>query len=477
MINKALMKLLDPVADESITALMTKEYAQNPLAILTAVQKLGFTAVIEAGMRAQMGKELSRPLGSPVVLSPWQSIMLTPKQLFQLPTESVGQINSQTVIGPAAKRPLQLDIPVMVTAMSYGGSLSLQLKIALAKGASMVGTATNTGESTVTPEERSAAKYLIGQYNRGGWLTSRELLKQVDAIEVQLGQGAYGGAVESFKAWDTTEQHLRNAWHLDQGQNATKRSRMPGIQSPEDIIELIAAMKSEYEVPVGIKIAGSDNIERDLEIAAKARVDFITIDGSEGGTAVAPPTLQDNVGLPTFYSLVRAVDWLEEQGMKDKCSVIAAGGLSTPGHFLKCLALGADAVSIGSIAVMAALHNQMGKVIPSATSLQMALYGGTDVDKLDIEKAATSVANFFKSSMAEIKQAVQATGKTSLAALDRSDLVTVDRELAQFAGIRYGASRPGLMDLEMPADRQLLWNANRQQTERTVQSIHTPEDE
>ncbi len=442
MINKILARLLDPIADESITLLMTKEYAQNPLVLLTASQKLGLAAVVEAGMRAETGKELGRPLGSPVVLSPWQSILLTPRQLFDLPTESTAQIGTQTVIGPAANKPLELDMPVMVTAMSYGGSLSLEMKVALAKGASMAGTATNTGESTVTQEERSAAKYLIGQYNRGGWLTDRRLLKKVDAIEVQLGQGAFGGAVESFKAAATTGEHLRTVWHLAEDQDATVRSRMPGVQSPGDIVHLIEAVKAEHDVPVGIKIAGSDNIEMDLEIVAEAGADFITIDGSEGGTAVAPPTLEDNVGLPTLYSLVRTVDWLKEHGIKDRCSVIATGGLSTPGHFLKCLALGADAVSIGSIAVMAALHNQMGKVLPEATSLQMALYGGSHVDRLDVDEAARSVANFLTSCMAEMKLATQAMGKRALAELCRKDLVTVDKDLAEFIGIRYAGSRP-----------------------------------
>ncbi len=441
MINKSFSGLLGPIADQTVASLMTQEYAQNPLVMLTALQKLGFVSMVEAGIRAQTGKELQRPLGSPVVSSPWQSILITPRQLFELPTESVTQINTKTVIGPAAKRPLRLDIPVMITGMSYGGSLSLQMKIALAKGASMAGTATNTGESTVTEEERSVAKHLIGQYNRGGWLTNRQLLSTVDAIEVQLGQGAYGGAVESFKAWGETETHLRNAWHLAEGQNATRRARMPGIQSRDDVIDLIKSMKAEYDVPVGIKIAGSDNIELELEVAAEAGVDFITVDGAEGGTAVAPPTLQDNVGLPTLYALVRAVDWLNERGLKETCSIIGAGGLSTPGHFLKCLALGADAVYVGTVAVVAALHDQVGLSLPNVTSLQMALYGGTDVDKLDIEKAASNVGNLLKSCAAEMKLAVQGTGKRSMAELDRCDLVSVDKDLADFAGVRYAGSR------------------------------------
>lgn len=440
MINWLVRKIADPVADESINALMTNDYAQNPLVLLTAAQKLGLAAIVEAGMRAETGKEVGRPLGSPVVLSPWNQVLLNPKQLFQLPTPSTSNISTTTVVGPDAKKPLQIDIPIMITAMSYGGSLSLQMKMALAKGAAMAGTATNTGESTVTDEERNAAKYLVGQYNRGGWLTAAEQLRRVDAIEVQLGQGAWGGAVESTKQAATMEEHLRKAWHLKEDQDATIRARMPGVQCPNDIVELVKNLKKTYEVPVGIKIAGSDYIEYELEVASRAEVDFLTIDGSEGGTAIAPVTLEDDVGLPTLHSLVRTVDWLKANGLKDKCSVIATGGLSTPGHFLKALAFGATAVSIGSIAVMAALHDQLEKTVPQSTALQLALYNGVNVKKLDIDQAALSVANFLKSCTVEMKLAAQALSKSSLAELNREDLVTVDKDLSEFAGIRYAGS-------------------------------------
>jgi hypothetical protein len=170
-------------------------------------------------------------LGSPVVLSPWEKILLTPRQLFELPTRSTLEISTRTVIGPRAARPLQLDIPILITGMSYGGSLSLQMKIALAKGASMAGTATNTGESAVTDEERGNAKYLIGQYHRGGWLSGPEQLGRLDAIEIQLGQGAWGGAVEEPIRHDTIGEHLRKTWKLEKGQDTAINARMPGKEN------------------------------------------------------------------------------------------------------------------------------------------------------------------------------------------------------------------------------------------------------
>jgi glutamate synthase domain-containing protein 2 len=304
----------------------------------------------------------------------------------------------------------------------------------------MAGTSTNTGESAVAPEERQSAKYLIGQYNRGGYMSRPDQLNQVDAIEVQFGQGAFGGAVESTMKAEAMDDHLRATLGLKQGQDMVINSRMPGGTSTQDIINLTNALKRGYDVPVGIKIAGTDYIERELDVIAATDADFIVIDGSEGGTAVAPSTLEDDIGLPTLHTLVRTIDWLEEQGERDRFSVIAAGGLCTPGHFLKALAIGADAVYIGSIAVFAAIGAQVVEVTPQHVPAQLALYQGKEKDKLDVDKAAGSLCNFLASCREEMMLACQAMGKSSLAGLSRDDLVTVDKDLAEFMAIRYAAS-------------------------------------
>lgn len=211
LMSMLLMKMMDPVFDEAVSKMLTEDYQDNPFLLATIAEKMTPRAIIEAGMRAESGKVLSRPLGSPVVLSPWNKVLLNPKQLFELPVASTLAISTKTVIGPGAKKPLALDIPILITGMSYGGSLSLPMKVALARGASLAGTATNTGESAVTDEERDDAKFLIGQYNRGGWLSGPEQLGRLDAIEIQLGQGAWGGAVEEPIMADTIGGHLRQA--------------------------------------------------------------------------------------------------------------------------------------------------------------------------------------------------------------------------------------------------------------------------
>ncbi len=440
LLSWMMMKLMDPSMDEVMTKMLTEDYKDNPFLMVTVAEKLSPRAMMEAAMRAEAGKELARPLGSPVVLSPWDKLLLNPKQLFELPTSDYTGITMKTIIGPKAKKPLQLELPIMITGMSYGGSLSLPIKIALAKGATIVGTSTNTGESAVTEEERGAARFLIGQYHRGGQLSGQEQLKQLDAIEIQLGQGAWGGAVDSTMKAEDIDEHLRNAWGLKKGEDATVYARMPGKNSTQDYIKMIDDMKAQYDVPIGVKIAGTDYIEYELAVIAQTKADYIVVDGSEGGTAVANPTLQDNVGLPTFYTLVRTIDWLVKNNLRERFSVIIAGGLTTPGHFLKALALGADAVYIGTIALLAALHTQMTKALPQAPPSQMLLYTGKLTDKLHIDAAANHLANFLSSCKSEMQLAVQAVGKRSIKELNRNDLVTIEKDLAEFAAIRYAGS-------------------------------------
>lgn len=161
------------------------------------------------------------------------------------------------------------------------------------------------------------------------------------------------------------------------------------------------------------------------------------------GTAGAPPTLEDDFGLPMLHSLVRAVDWLNEHNLKEKYQIIVSGGLTTPGHFLKALAIGADAVYIGSIALMATLQSQMAKALPDSPTPQLALYSGKLKEEFDAEEGAKDLANFLNSCVNEMKSAVQVLGKNGTTELSREDLVTMDKELSEFSGIRYGASKRG----------------------------------
>jgi glutamate synthase domain-containing protein 2 len=436
MFIKMMNKMMDMMMDHYAKRMMQDPYTENLFSFVTIMQKLTPRAIFEAGMRAESGKPLSRPLGSPIVLSEWEKILLNPVHMFKLPTQDGVQIQGGTTIGPRAKKPLKLEIPILISGMSYGGALSLKAKIALARGASMAGTATNSGEAPLIDEERQEAKFFIGQYNRGGWMNTDEQLSQLDAIEVQLGQGAQAAAPMGMKSHQIGED-LRKAKKLKPGEDAVIHTRLPGVNSTQEIIELIQRLKKTYDVPVGIKIAATHFMEQELDVAIEAGVDYFVVDGSEAGTHGGPTTLQDDVGLPTLFALARTVHHLENRGVKDDISVIVAGGLTTPGHFLKAMAIGADAIYIGSIALVALLQTQMAKAIPTEPPVQIPLYLGKFKEDLNVEEGAEHLAKFLKSCVDEMKQVAYALGKTDLAQFNRRDLVSVDPHLAEVIGIDY----------------------------------------
>lgn len=436
MLESIFNRILNSMSDEMIHKIMTEPYDNNLLEGLTVTQRLGLVPIIEAGIRAQKGMSISRPLGSPNNHSHWELIYLNSKQLFELPTPDHISIDTGVTIGKRAKKPLKLSIPIMITGMSYGGSLSLNAKVALAKGATRAGTSTNTGESAVSDEERDAAALLIGQYNRGHFMTEEDLRK-LDAIEVQLGQGAYGGASPSSKKAIDIDEHLRKTWRLEEGQDAHWSSRLKGINTSEDVIHFLNKLKDDYDVPIGIKIAANHNIEKELAVIIQSEVDYIVIDGAEGGTAVSSAFLQDNVGLPTIYGLRRTIRFLEENNVRDKYQVIVAGGMKDPGVFIKALALGADAVYIGTIALMALAQSQVEKSLPFSPPPQLLIHNGKDVEKLDIDQGAEHLANFLASCIDDMKLAAIALGKTGLNQINRDDLFSVDKELARVLDIGY----------------------------------------
>src|SRR5690554_6293190 len=155
------------------------------------------------------------------------------------------------------------------------------------------------------------------------------------------GQGAQAAAPMSMSSTQIGDD-LRKAKKLKPGEDAVIHSRLPGVNNVDDLIKTIQSLKQSYDVPVGVKISATHYIEQELDIAIQAGVDYFVVDGAEAGTHGGPTTLQDDVGLPTLFALSRTIKHLEERGVKKDISVIASGGLTTPGHFLKAMALGAD---------------------------------------------------------------------------------------------------------------------------------------
>lgn len=426
--------IVDLLSDDLAEKLLTDSYTENLWEMYATIKKVTPQLLVETSLRAETGTPLSRPFGSPHHFSEWDKLLFNPVHLMELPTPTEEEVETETIIGPEAKKPLKLGIPIIISGMSYGGALSKACKIALAKASTLAKTATNSGEAPLIKEEREAADKFILQYNRGAWATDINDLREADMIEIQLGQGAQAGAPMRTPA-SKIDSEMREIFKLEEGEDAIIHSRLPGVNSSDDFITLVNELHSNLDVPVGIKIAATNYLEEELEIAVKAGVDFVTIDGASGGTHGGPAILQDDMGLPTLPALVRTVEYMEKKGIREKVSILIGGGLLTPGHFLKALALGADAVYIGTIAILAFVHTEGLKATPWEPPTSLVLYTGNLKEDLDIDKAARNLLNFLNSSIEEMKLAVKAMGKDNFISLNRKDLCSVDRELAERIGI------------------------------------------
>ncbi|MGE5605238.1 MAG: FMN-binding glutamate synthase family protein [Bacteroidota bacterium] len=426
---------------KGLTRIIKDQYIENLFELVPATKKVNPINLVEIAMRAAQGTPVPRPLGSHLHFSPWEKLLFNPVHLFRFPTpENVG-IQTSVTIGPRARKPLTVSMPVMIAAMSFGGALSKNAKIALAKAATMAGTATNSGEAGLLKEEREAAKLFIGQFNRGGWLNSPEKYKLLDAIEIQLGQGAQGSTPQRTTAKNIGEDY-QAVFELKNGEDAIIHSRLPQVNTKDEFTQLVRKLKHETGVPVGLKIAASHHLEKELQIALEAEIDFITLDGAEGGTHGGSPTLQDDIGLPTVFAVTRAAEFLAKKRASHDVSLIATGGLVTPGQMLKALALGANAVYIGTAAIMALVSEQMVETVPFEPPTSLVVYTGKITDSLDIEKGAKSLFRYLNACIQEMEQVAISLGKTALTDISKADLCTLDPFIAKAAGIELGYIAP-----------------------------------
>lgn len=437
-IDRWIRSYMNEIADKAITRAMRDQYVENLFEMVPVSQKIGLIPLMETAMRASRGIPPGRPLGTYHRFSPWEQILFNPVHLFRLPISETIGIQTSVTIGPKAQKPLPLSIPILIAGMSYGGALSKKAKLALARAATLLGTATNTGEAGLLREERETASYLIGQYNRGGWLNQRSLYGKMDAIEIQLGQGAQGSSHQRTSAKNIGDE-FREVFGLKKGEDAVIHSSLPEVRTKKDFVNLVSRLRQETGVPIGLKIAATHHLEKELEYAVEAGVDFITIDGAEGGTHGTSPTLEDDMGLPTLYGIVRAKDYLAKKQVLDDISLIATGGLSTPGQMLKAMAVGADAVYIGTAALMAMTAEQATESLPFEPPTSLVVYTGKMTDEFDIDKGVRSLLHFFNACMQEMEQVAVSLGKTALRDIGKSDLCTLDPFLSQCTGIELGA--------------------------------------
>ncbi|NLM52508.1 MAG: FMN-binding glutamate synthase family protein [Firmicutes bacterium] len=423
--------IINRTHDKILKILMEDKYDENLWELISAVTRIGLQNVLETNLRATEGKAIERPMGSPKKFPSLDDLVFTFAQLHNMPTPLEEKIDMSVVIGKKAKRPFTVSIPIIIAPMAYGEALSKEAKIALAKGSALAGTATNTGEGPFLPEERAAAKFLIYQYNRGDWGKTPEIIRQCDAVEIQLGQGAIGGVGHVIAAKDIDKQ-LRKDFAFPKGKPAIAHSRQAEVKRPADLVKLVNKIKDiGGGIPVGVKMAAGKHLEADLRIACEAGVDFISLEGAEAATKASAPILQDDFGIPIVFAISRAATWLKENGYKDRVTLIASGKMRTPGDVLKACALGADAVYMGAVALFAFSHTQVLYPLPFEPPTQVVWYHGKFAKKFKIKDGVKYLAQFLQSCKEEIELGIKALGKTSLAEVGREDLMALNELISQ----------------------------------------------
>ncbi|HOP74194.1 MAG TPA: FMN-binding glutamate synthase family protein [Bacillota bacterium] len=434
--------LINIFVDTFTKRLLTDPYPENIAEMLNVFKKVGVQNVLEADLRGN-GGPLDRPFGSPLHLSPWDKLMLNPVYLSREPLLESAKVSTETVIGPKANRPLIISMPIMISGMSYGFGLSLQAKLALAKGADKVNTASNTGVGPFLPEERKATRRLIIQYHRGSWGKEEGILRQADAIEIQLGYGALASAPITVSANHISDD-LREYLRLAPGEELIMTTQLEGARDRKGLKRIVEYLRELTNgVPIGVKIGATHFLERELDIITSAGIDFITIDGAEAGINYGPAILADDTGLPTLPALCRAAAYLRQHGLKKRISLIVSGGLYTPGQFLKALALGADVVNIGTIAVVVMAHLQLTQVIPWEPPTELVYEQGKFKNCLDPDEGAENIARFLTSCHEEMILAMRAMGRCSYADLSVKDLSALSPEVAQMTGAELALFPPG----------------------------------
>ena len=383
---------------------------------------------------ADRGESITVAMGSPKQMPfSFDDLHFIPAQVHRFPLNREEPVATRLVLGPRARRPLVLPTPILVSGMSFG-AVSKPFKLAVAGASAKTGFGFNSGEGGILEEELATAPgTLIMQYSTGRFGITEEKLSKAAAVEIRFGQGAYPGKGSYLPAEKITPEIARIRG-LAEGQAAYSPARHPDMKTLGDVRKKIAWLKSlTGGVPVGAKI-GCGNVEGDVADLARAGADFIALDGFGGGTGATELAVRENVGIPLLAALPRADRALRELDLREDVTLIGGGGLRTSGDFAKCLALGADAVYIGTAAMIAVNCEQYrlchtGRC-PTGTTTQNPVLES----QLDVETGITRLSNFIRVSTDEMAEFARITGKADVHALEVNDLVALKEELARITG-------------------------------------------
>ena len=358
---------------------------------------------------------------------------------------------TEVVIGARhAAKPIVLKTPITIAGMSFG-SLSAQAKEALGRGANAAGTSTTTGDGGMTPEEREHSNKLVYQLLPSRYGMNPDDLRKADAIEVVVGQGAKPGGGGMLLGQKINERVARMRT-LPEGIDQRSACRHPDWTGPDDLEIKIAELReiTGWQVPIYIKV-GASRPYYDVALAVKAGADAVVLDGMQGGTAATQNVFIEHVGIPTLAAIRPAVQALKDLGMHRTVQLIVSGGIRNGADVAKALALGADAVSIGTAALVALGDNDPKwedeyRAMGTTAGAYDDWHEGNDpagittqdpalASRLDPVAAGRRLANYLGVMTLELQTIARACGKSHVLNLEPEDLVALTVESAAMAGV------------------------------------------
>lgn len=379
-------------------------------------------------------------MGVPLTDLPrWDSLQILTAQLHRKPRLDEDAVGSGITIGPNAKKPLHLKIPLFVSDMSFG-ALSEEAKVALAKGAEGSGTGICSGEGGMLPEEHAAnSRYFYELASaRFGW--SLDKVEGVQAFHFKGGQGAKTGTGGHLPG-DKVKGKIAEVRQLEPGTPAISPATFSDLNTPADF-QAVADQVRERSggIPIGFKLS-AQHIEADIDFALAATADYIILDGRGGGTGAAPEVFKQNISVPTMIALARARRHLDRRGRGD-VTLIITGGLRTESDFVKALALGADGIAVSNAAMQAIGCLGMRACHTNNCPVGIATQKSHLRRRLEIDKSAAQLTNFFDTTVGLMKVLARACGHEHLGEFCLDDLTTYDRDLAYLTGVPYAGVVP-----------------------------------
>ncbi len=417
-------------------------------------------------IKAELGRYRMRGMALFKKIPTWDDLTFLPGTLTRFVIEGYREkCITKTVIGPRAKRPIELDIPIYITGMSFG-ALSYEAKMALARGATMAGSATCSGEGGMIPDERRYSQKWFYQCIQSRYGFNPHHLRLADGCEIFIGQGCKVGLGGHLMGQKVTDQ-VAEMRSLPAGIDQRSPARHPDWLGPDDLALKINELReaTNGEIPIQLKL-GSARVYDDVRMAAKCNPDSIYIDAMEGSTGAGPHIATEETGVPGIAAIRQARKALDDVGMTGEISLVYAGGIRNGADVAKAIALGADAVAIGTSAMMALNCN---KAIPEANFLEeigveagycyhchtgrcpvgVATQDPILRKRLNPDEAAERVYNFLHTLTLECQMMARACGKTNVHSLEPEDLAALTMEasalaMVPLAGSQHTVGRPDM---------------------------------